>query len=515
MHVRIRYLRGRGARGRRLCPRPHAWPPAAAEPAPRRAPARPAARRSRAAPWSSPTRASRSTSTRRSTGRATAGRSSIACSTPCSPTRAARRPPAPSWSPTWPPSATANGGITNGGKTYIFHLRQGIKFAPPVNREVTAQDFKYSFERMMNPKTHAHAARHGLLHEHRRAPRRSTTARPASITGFKTPDKYTVADRPRPSPMPPSSARSPCRSPTSCPRSGCSSGASSSCGTRWAPAPTCSTTGRPAQRDRAQAQPQLDRLARRRPGLGRRDQVQVVDRPVHRAAHAGARRERRARRLHRAVRLRRRHQRPRVEEPGRRRAGHRHRLPVHERADEAVRQPPGAAGDQLGHRPPEDRQAGLRRRQPARPDLPRRPARPRRRRRAASSTATTRPRPSSCSPRPATPTASRRPSTRTTSTPGPRSSSRSRTTSAQIGIKADVKLLDRATYWTLIGTAGQGRARPAGLVAGLPRPVRLRRAAVQQEQRRRGRRQPELLVGPDRRDAAQSELRACPTRRSA
>ena len=26
----------------------------------------------------------------------------------------------------------ANGGITNGGKTYIFHIRPGIKFAPPV-----------------------------------------------------------------------------------------------------------------------------------------------------------------------------------------------------------------------------------------------------------------------------------------------------------------------------------------------------------------------------------------------
>jgi peptide/nickel transport system substrate-binding protein len=36
----------------------------------------------------------------------------------------------------------ANGGITDKGKTYTFHLRPGIKFAPPVNREVTAFDFK-------------------------------------------------------------------------------------------------------------------------------------------------------------------------------------------------------------------------------------------------------------------------------------------------------------------------------------------------------------------------------------
>jgi len=46
------------------------------------------------------------------------------------------------------PSA-ANGGISADAKTYTFHIRKGVKFAPPVDREVIAQDFKYSFERMM------------------------------------------------------------------------------------------------------------------------------------------------------------------------------------------------------------------------------------------------------------------------------------------------------------------------------------------------------------------------------
>ena len=45
--------------------------------------------------------------------------------------------------------STDNGGISADGKTYTFHLRKGVMFAPPVNREVTAADFKYSFERMM------------------------------------------------------------------------------------------------------------------------------------------------------------------------------------------------------------------------------------------------------------------------------------------------------------------------------------------------------------------------------
>lgn len=43
-----------------------------------------------------------------------------------------------------------NGGISPDGKVYTFHLREGVKFQPPVNREVTAQDFKYSFERMLS-----------------------------------------------------------------------------------------------------------------------------------------------------------------------------------------------------------------------------------------------------------------------------------------------------------------------------------------------------------------------------
>jgi len=43
-----------------------------------------------------------------------------------------------------------NGGISEDGLVYTFHLREGVKFQPPVDREVTAADFKYSFERMMS-----------------------------------------------------------------------------------------------------------------------------------------------------------------------------------------------------------------------------------------------------------------------------------------------------------------------------------------------------------------------------
>jgi ABC-type transport system substrate-binding protein len=43
--------------------------------------------------------------------------------------------------------------ISNDGLVWTFHLRHGVMFQPPVNREVHASDFKYSWERVLNPKT--------------------------------------------------------------------------------------------------------------------------------------------------------------------------------------------------------------------------------------------------------------------------------------------------------------------------------------------------------------------------
>ena len=41
-----------------------------------------------------------------------------------------------------PDIATAVPTPTNGGKTYTFHLKPGIKFGPPVNRAVTSQGLR-------------------------------------------------------------------------------------------------------------------------------------------------------------------------------------------------------------------------------------------------------------------------------------------------------------------------------------------------------------------------------------
>jgi peptide/nickel transport system substrate-binding protein len=45
----------------------------------------------------------------------------------------------------------SNGGITDGGKTITVHIRTGVRFSPPVNREVTAQDVAFAMERGANP----------------------------------------------------------------------------------------------------------------------------------------------------------------------------------------------------------------------------------------------------------------------------------------------------------------------------------------------------------------------------
>ncbi len=85
------------------------------------------------------------------------------------------------------PSAE-NGGISADGKTYTFHLKQGIKFAPPVNREVTAADFKYSFERMMvEPLAPATFFYEGIV-----GATEFMDGKAKEISGFKVVDDYTV-----------------------------------------------------------------------------------------------------------------------------------------------------------------------------------------------------------------------------------------------------------------------------------------------------------------------------------
>ena len=51
-----------------------------------------------------------------------------------------------------PDIATDLGKISNGGKTYTFHIKPGVKFGPPLNRQVTSADFAFAMERIKDPK---------------------------------------------------------------------------------------------------------------------------------------------------------------------------------------------------------------------------------------------------------------------------------------------------------------------------------------------------------------------------
>ncbi len=57
-----------------------------------------------------------------------------------------------------PDLATAIPKPTNGLKTYTFKLKSGIRFGPPVNREITSTDIRYAIERMGRPKNGAQYA---------------------------------------------------------------------------------------------------------------------------------------------------------------------------------------------------------------------------------------------------------------------------------------------------------------------------------------------------------------------
>ena len=84
--------------------------------------------------------------------------------------------------------STANGGISADGKTYTFHLRKGVMFQPPVSREVTAADFKYSFERMMgSPRAPATSFYMGVVGADQFMAHKAT-----QISGFKVVDDYTI-----------------------------------------------------------------------------------------------------------------------------------------------------------------------------------------------------------------------------------------------------------------------------------------------------------------------------------
>jgi oligopeptide transport system substrate-binding protein len=87
--------------------------------------------------------------------------------------------------------SVANGGITNGGKTYTYHLRHGVMFQAPVSREVTASDFKWSLERMLNPKMSPRSPA-GYLYAGIVGASALEAGKAAHASGIKVLDPYTL-----------------------------------------------------------------------------------------------------------------------------------------------------------------------------------------------------------------------------------------------------------------------------------------------------------------------------------
>jgi peptide/nickel transport system substrate-binding protein len=85
--------------------------------------------------------------------------------------------------------ATALPRPTDGGLTYTFHIKRGVRFGPPVDRQVTARDFAYSFERLANPKD-------GAEYSFYYTPIEGFTAysrgKAKTIAGIRTPNASTI-----------------------------------------------------------------------------------------------------------------------------------------------------------------------------------------------------------------------------------------------------------------------------------------------------------------------------------
>ncbi|MFC1735322.1 ABC transporter substrate-binding protein [Candidatus Hydrogenedentota bacterium] len=85
------------------------------------------------------------------------------------------------------PAVAKSWEIFDGGRGYTFHLRKGVKFHN--GREVTSEDFRYSFERLVNRKTRAERA---WVVSMLSGSADFASGKSLNISGIETPDPYTV-----------------------------------------------------------------------------------------------------------------------------------------------------------------------------------------------------------------------------------------------------------------------------------------------------------------------------------
>jgi peptide/nickel transport system substrate-binding protein len=77
--------------------------------------------------------------------------------------------------------------IANGGKTVTVHLKEGVHFSPPVNREVVAEDVAYAIERGANPDV-----ANPYIQSYFKSIEGMPTATGGPVKGIETPNKHEI-----------------------------------------------------------------------------------------------------------------------------------------------------------------------------------------------------------------------------------------------------------------------------------------------------------------------------------
>jgi len=88
-----------------------------------------------------------------------------------------------------PDLATNTGVVSNGGKTYTFKLKDGIKFGPPLNRAITSKDILWAFERIG---TKSIGAQYAFYYDPIKGMKAFSAGKSKVIQGIKTPDPKTI-----------------------------------------------------------------------------------------------------------------------------------------------------------------------------------------------------------------------------------------------------------------------------------------------------------------------------------
>ncbi len=91
-----------------------------------------------------------------------------------------------------PDLATAIPEPTDGGRTWTFRIRDGVRFGPPVNREVTSRDVAFAFERIATPSL---VAQYGHYYADIAGWQEFADGTADTIRGIRTPDSRTIVFR--------------------------------------------------------------------------------------------------------------------------------------------------------------------------------------------------------------------------------------------------------------------------------------------------------------------------------